>query len=198
MTNFSVIQGLVGLVDANDNEAVINASGELKVALDATASLGKIKIEGDPSGNLADVSSSGELKVVQAPPTPPPGTTPFNIIASGNLGGNANGYDTFTIPNGTNAIVQTFKASAEGESRSKCELYSDPLGVDATGPNGGDNIPASWVLIDVTYTDNNKNVSPQSEDVSYPGDGTARIVLRRKRLEGGGREIFGRIDGYYS
>jgi len=186
--SFNVVQGLVEITDANDNQALITADGQLTV---------QSTIRGAATGNLLEVSSSGEAKVVQSPAQAPPGTTAFNITVNGDVGGNQNSYSYFIIPTGNNAIIQSFKASAEDEVRSKVELYHDPLGANPTGGQGGSNIPASWVLIDVTHTAGNKNVSPQAEDVLYPGDGAARIALRRKRLDNGSREIFGKVEGYY-
>lgn len=152
---------------------------------------GIIQIYG-ANGNVAEVNTSGELKVVTAPPTTPPGNTSWNITEYGNVNGEEFAY--FTVPNGESAIIQRFKASGEGETRNKVELWLD---VDGDNPNNSGDIPNSWVLIDLINTSNNFFVSPQDENISYLGDGTLRIALARIRMENGNREIFGKVEGYY-
>ncbi|MFT6841396.1 MAG: hypothetical protein ACJASR_000156, partial [Psychroserpens sp.] len=60
-------------------------------------------------------------------------------------------------------------------------------------------IPVSWSLISIPiYISNNGNATlPLDEETIYPGDGVARIALRRKRLEASSREISTQYFGYY-
>ena len=140
------------------------------------------------------------LEIVIPPPEPPPGTTSvvFNTESEGrDVSGNQNSYSYRTITNGTTFKIQQFSGDGEGESRSKIELYHDPNGDNPTGGQGGNNIPAAWVLIDVIYiSDGGGRQQTQDLNTSYTGDGTARIAIRRKRLEGGTRELFGKVIGY--
>lgn len=145
-----------------------------------------VKIEdGSGSGREAYVDVSNRLLVAIAPPSPPPATTEVLEVAQSNLNGTAN--LVYTIPTGENLVVQNFRGGAEGGGKSsKVELFYDPNG------NG-----SGMTLISVGYvgdTNFNFNVNYTVPD---PGNGTRAIRLRRVRLDGGGREVFGSWQGYY-
>jgi hypothetical protein len=152
------------------------------------------------SGNVADVDSSNQLKVVTPPPVPPSGTTPVTILGDTPLdvGGEDNEYSYFTIPNGETLILQSIFISFEGNNaQSKVEIYDDPTATDPTGPNGGDTIPGTWNLILINHIEFNSVSIPLNENETYLGDGTRRIALRRKRLDAGARELYAKLSGYY-
>lgn len=152
-------------------------------------------VSADGNDYKAKVTAAGELNVITTPPTPPPGTNSQGVVVQQDVSGNQNVYTYFTIPNGETLNLQSFSGDAEGESRSKIELYHDPLGVNPTGSQGGNNIPASWVLIEVVYVGTGRTIG-LDDTVEYDGDGDARIALRFKRLESGTREMFGKWTGY--
>lgn len=139
-------------------------------------------VDGNGSGIKAIIDSSGRLTVATPPPEPPPGTTAVNVVVQGNVGGNDDIYTNYTIPSGQTLTITRFSGGAEGDKASKVELY-----YDSTGSGVG-------TLIRVAYL-NNSNFD-YALNVEYVGDGTARIRLRRARLDAGSREIAGFWDGF--
>jgi len=137
----------------------------------------------DSEGNEADVTPGGRLKVSQEPPTPPPNTTPVNRTFYTNMVGTQ--VDTYTIPSGVTLHIQRLSAGAEhSRDGSVVELWYDP---DGTGTNAE--------IIDVLFV----NGTSEQHDLNaeYVGDGSAAILLVRRRLDGGSRRIFARWEGYY-
>lgn len=147
---------------------------------------GKVFLKGyDEFGNEVDAvfTSDGKLQVSTPPPTPPEDTTAVSQMAQSDMSGTS---DTdYTIPNGETLVIQRFIGGGEGDgSTSKVELYYDPNG-NGTG----------MTLIAVGYvSDNNFQFDL---NVSYTGDGTRNIKMRRTRISSGTREVFGKWEGYY-
>lgn len=91
----------------------------------------------------------------------------------------------YTITNGKILTLQILQAGAESNNigGSKVTLFEDP--------NGNLSV---LNLITVLYV--NGSSAEASLSVTYVGDGTRRIVMRRAALAGASREIFGRWKGF--
>lgn len=142
------------------------------------------------TGNIAEVTSAGELKVVQAPPVTPAGNTSINrpVAPLIDLNGGSTDLDVFVIPITETLTVQTLLMSAEDRGKeSKVTLYYAPAGL----LNGTEEILAMGHLSGMV-------VSPQVLDNVYIGDGTAAIILERRRMDTGKREIFGKWQGHHT
>jgi len=131
----------------------------------------------------AQVDASGQLKVVTPAPAPPEGTTGVSRTEYGSV--STTDDDVYIIPNGEDLVVQRLSGGAEtGNGGSVIELWYDPNG-DGTG----------MTIIDSIMADGSSD--QHSLDVTYTGDGTKSIRMRRRRFGGGAIEIFGRWEGYY-
>lgn len=165
--------------------AGVNASNQLKVeASFAAGASSTVKIQGDTSGNIAEVTASGELKTVNPTPAPPSGTDAVSEIQSGDVN-STTGIDTvYTITNGKELTIQRLSGGAEtSNSGSLIELFEDPNG-DKTVLN----------LIEKVYV---SGASDQKDlSAEYSGDGTRRILMRRRNFGGGTYEITGAWSGY--
>jgi len=130
------------------------------------------------------VSPTRRLLVSQEPPSPPPETTRVKQSAYTDMSGT---IDTdYVIPNGETVVLQRFSAGAEDDSPqgNVIELWHDP---DATGN--------SMVLIDVLFS---SGASDQHDlNDAFLGDGTAQIKMRRRRLSGEAKLVYGAWEGYY-
>jgi len=137
------------------------------------------------TGDEANVDVSGRLQVSTPTPVPPPASTAVVQSVDGQLGNNAVFNSFFTITNGNTLTIQRFTAAGEGGANNGWffELHEDPLGV---GTSGGP-IQPSWNLIELMVIP--ANGDSKFVDVaatSFSGDGTRRIVMRVRRLGGGG------------
>ena len=115
-----------------------------------------------------------------------PADTTEVIITGRSSTNSTTGIDAYhTITNGKFLNFQLFEACAESNSigGSVVEIYDDP--------NGDLSV---LTLISVMYV-NGASYQYTLSDV-LEGDGTRRIVLRRKVFSGSSREIFGRIKGF--
>jgi len=130
------------------------------------------------------VSTSRRLLVSNEPPTSPPDTTSVRETFSGNI--SATDDQFYLIPNGETLFIQRLSAGAEVDSTagSVIELYYD---INGTG--------LGMILLDSIFASGNSDQHDLNEN--FIGDGTKRILLRRRRLTGGASEIFGRWEGYY-
>ncbi len=140
----------------------------------------------DSGGSRIDLlaSSDGRLLVSTPPPTNPTGTTPIEDIQLSDENSTDNHF--VVIPTGQAVTIQRFKAGGEGDNRGNAVYLF-------YAPNGN---TSGLVLIEVLYVDG----SSRQIDLNYTsavGDGTKSILLRRKRLSSGMREIFGKWEGYY-
>ena len=135
------------------------------------------------NGNVLEPNANGSIPVTTVV-TPPPASTP--IIQEGFSSTNSiAGVDTiYSIPNGEVLHITSLDAGAEFNSAgSVVELFDDING-NLTGMN----------RISEIYV--NANSDEKSVDENFTGDGTRRIVLRRRAFGGGAREISGRWRGY--
>lgn len=128
------------------------------------------------------VSATRRLLVSQEPPTPPPSTTSVVRSEYSSMSGSV---DTiYTITSGKTLVIQRLSAGFEFSNAGKAvELYEDPNG-DLSVLN----------VIDVIM--GNGNSDQHDLNATYDGDGTRRIVMRRRMLSGGSELIFGRWEGY--
>lgn len=90
----------------------------------------------------------------------------------------------YVITDGTTLTIQRLTASGEDSLNGNiCELWYDPNG-DKTG----------MTLICVINTDGNFDYKDLNNE--YTGNGTRRIVMRRRRLAGGVAYIYAKWQGY--
>lgn len=137
----------------------------------------------DPTNQYeAKVDSSGRLLVSQEAATPAD-TTEVRQTAQSSI--NSAADTIYTITNGKTLTIQILSAGSEANTTggSKVELYEDPNG-NLTG----------MVLISVIYV--NGNSFQNSLSISYVGNGTRRIVMRRNAFAGASREVFGSWKGF--
>jgi hypothetical protein len=148
---------------------------------------GSVTLEdGSGSKRLATIDESLRLRVAFAPPSPPPATTPVAISGLSEVGGTP--INTFyTIPNGQTLFIQRFSGGGQGGTDSSVvELFYDPNG----------NLTGMTLLRAGYVSGNNFEFTFNTEVVNFLGNNTRRIVMRRRRLDGGNREIAGFWDGY--
>lgn len=178
------------LFDGNGNAVTVVADGGGVFLLRTYAKLaagnsnvGYVGIVDKDGVNKANVTGQGSLEVYVPQPTPPPGTTEVRISATSSLSGTF--ADTFyTIPDGEVLVVQSFSGGAADSLKdSKVSLYCDPLG---TG--------VDMELVRTAYV-GNTNFDYQL-GLSFPGNGVSRVVLRRRAIDSGPREIAGFWNGY--
>jgi len=129
------------------------------------------------------VNPSRRMLVSQEPPTPPPATLAVVATEFSDMSGTV---DTIIPITDTKILtLQRFAGGAEvdGPAGNVIELFDDPNG-DLSVLN----------VIDVIFASGNSD----QHDLNAPfiGDGTRRIILRRRRLGGGAREIFARVEGF--
>jgi hypothetical protein len=128
------------------------------------------------------VNTAGRLLVSQEPPTPPAATTPVKISAKDVMSATV---DTFyTITSGKTLTIQRLSAGAQSSNSGHIiELYEDPNG-DLSVLN----------IIDDIYV----NGSSSQKDLlgDFIGDGTRRILLRRRAFGGGNNDVTGIWQGY--
>ncbi len=134
--------------------------------------------------NAANVDASGRLQVMIPPPATPEGKTRVVKTEYSNLDGTQD--NVYVIPNGETLTLQRFNAGGECDSDTGnvVELWYDPNG------NGAD-----MEIIDVIFCSGTS--SQHDLNVDYVGDGVKAIRMRRKRLSGGAKWVFGRWEGFY-
>lgn len=115
----------------------------------------------------------------------PPGTTPIDINIFGDVSSTA-GIDTFfVITSGKTLTIQALSGGSEFHSSgSVVELFHDP---DA-------DLGVNLERIETIFV--NGDSDSVIVDRKFVGDGTARIVLRRRRYANSAREIWGRWRGF--
>lgn len=144
-----------------------------------------IQLVGESEGNfyLAKVSESGRQLIDTSPPAPPADTTSVVVTEYGNVSTNDD-YD-FLIPNGETLKIQRFSGGAEPGDGSVVELWHDPNGTKI-----------GMIIIDTIFSNGHSDQHDLNEQ--YIGNGTRRIIMRRKALgSSSAREMFGRWEGYY-
>jgi hypothetical protein len=169
----------VQLVDENGDSVPVDKDvfatdtqkGVLLVGEDKDGIMRRIRVEAD--GRL--ISSASVVN--------PPGTTQVNQSVQSNVG--TTDDSDYVIPNGELLIIQQFSGGAEGDvDGSKVELFVFEDGTKTVGQ-----------LLDVVYV-NGSNGS-DSINQGFVGDGSRLVTIRRSRLAGSGKEIFGKWQGYY-
>lgn len=133
------------------------------------------------------VNTDGSLNVVPLlNPPAPANTTPVNISAFGQVA-STSGVDTYyTITNAKTLTIQTFLAGAEETTGgSIVSLFYDP--------NGNLSVLTRISSLFVNGVSDNAPVAQ-----NFVGNGTRRIVLRRRGYTTSSREMFGQWIGYES
>lgn len=150
----------------------------------------------DPNNVYINLTSdaSGRLAVSTQAPTVPEDTDPVVQVADGTMSANTTLDDYYTITNGLDLVIQRFNAGAvQTTGGNVVELYYDPNGSTPTPPAVG----AGWILISVAFIpDSGGNYTEDLSPVTYPGDGTGRIVLRRTHQSGNGLRVFAKFSGF--
>jgi hypothetical protein len=136
-----------------------------------------------PSGFVADVTNSNQLKVSTPPPTPPAASNPignevFSVVSAVE--------DTFSIPltNAKTATITRLTVSVEPVNNgTSIELFED---IDGDGLNlrrfARADLNGDFGFIDLLET--------------IVGDGIKRILMRVEPKGGGAREVFRRWEGF--
>ncbi len=173
------------------NDVGVTGSGFLQIeTTPAPGTTTDISIKDPIDGYFVSVTSSGELKVVNPPPSTPAGTTSINqgeVVYPGKNGGEED--IMYTISTGSTLYLQRFTGGTEATSVTgaggKIELWYDP-----DGDMGG-----NAELINVAYLTTNNFQYDLA--LSYVGDGTKRIVLRATNWSSSnGKEFAMFFDGY--
>jgi 3D (Asp-Asp-Asp) domain-containing protein len=183
MTGPIVVANPISLTDQAGNEVDVTTNGEMKVeTVPAAGSTQNCKIEGDVTGNIAEVNASGELKVIAAQPTPPPATTAVRVVEKGSISGTVDNF--YTITNTKTLSIQRLSGGAESSNSGHIiELFEDASG---TG--------TPLVAIEDIYVNGQSGQKDLLGD--YVGDGTRRILLRRRAFGGGASEVTAIWQGY--
>lgn len=184
-TTFSIYEPDLPLRIRNENTSnTTNVS--LKVGCASVAIEGGTVISGVDEDNVlrqVSVDRRGRLQTTITFPEAPPNTSEINQTAYNSISADA---DTlYTITNGKTLNILTLSGGGEAStSGSAVELWDDPNG-NLTGMSI---IEAIFIA---ASSSNNGTVN-----FSVVGNGTRRIVMRRKRLDGGTKLVFGRWTGY--
>ena len=159
-----------------------DGGGHLKVTLDGSTA-GQVEIKSGINGQVATVDSTNRL-LVSTNVTAPVGTTEIIQTEYSDSSGTQDSF--YTITNGETLTLTRFSAGAASSTEgSVIELYYAPNG-NTTGLE----------IIDVIFA---KGSSDQHDLLQeFVGDGTRAILLRRERLDGGSRLMFGRWEGFES
>lgn len=130
------------------------------------------------------VNSDGSINAAIVQPPAPSNAVPVNISAFGDVASTA-GVDTYyTITNGETLTIQYLLAGAEYDaSGSVVELFYDP--------NGNLSVLTRISTVFVNATSDSAPVQQ-----IFTGNGTRRIVLRRRGFGANAREIFAQWFGY--
>ena len=142
-------------------------------------------IEDSESGANLRVNGDGSLNTIPLVNPPAPlNTTPVNISAFGDVASKT-GVDTYyTITNTKTLTIQSFVAGAEYDSAgSVVEMFYDP--------NGDLSV---LTRISTIFVNGQSDNTPVQQ--TFTGDGTRRVILRRRGYGANGREIFGQWFGY--
>lgn len=142
-------------------------------------------IEDSSTGVNLKVNADGSLNVIpQLTPESPSGAVPVIISAFGDVA-SVDGVDTYyTITSGETLTIQTLIAGAEYDGAgSIVELFYDP--------NGDLSVLIRLSALFINGASDNNPVNQE-----FIGNGTRRIVLRRRGFGANAREVFGQWIGY--
>lgn len=142
-------------------------------------------IEDGTTGDNLKINSDGSINTVpQLNPEAPANTTQVIQETFGDVASTAGVDLAYTIPNGETLTIQLFGAGAEQTTAgSVVELFYDP--------NGDLSVLTRVSTLFVNGTSDNTPVNQE-----FIGNGTRRIVMRRRGYDGSAREIFGQWIGY--
>jgi len=186
-TNGATPQGFFRLQTQFKRGSIKSSSHRLGDTLhdDNDAELVIAAIEGkDEAGFFRQVRvlESGGILVESASLTTPPDTTAVRRVAFSGVSTQSD--DIYTITSGKTLVIQRFSAAIESSTAgSIVELYEDPNG-DLSVLNAIEILIESGGSAQVSIND------------QFIGNGTRRIVMRRRRFDGGSRTIFARWEGY--
>ena len=144
-----------------------------------------VGIENITTGNDLAVNTDGSLNVVPLLNPPAPANTLAVVISAfGNVNSTA-GTDTYyTITNTKVLTIQTLlSGSEETTGGAIVELFYDP-NANLTG----------MTRISTEFINGSSDYAPVGQ--SFTGNGTRRIVLRRRSYSSSAREMFGQWIGY--
>lgn len=141
-------------------------------------------IEDSTTGDNLKVNPDGSINVAGQVISVPPNTTEVDQNVFGSVS-STTGVDTiYVIPNGETLTIQQLSGGAEEHtSGSIIELFEDPNG----------NLSVLNRIETVFVNGDSRQVTVQRE---FVGDGTRRIILRRRRYASNAKEIWGRWRGY--
>ena len=130
------------------------------------------------------VNSNGSINVTSVPVSAPSNATPVVRTAFGAVSSTSGIDDLYTITSGKDLTIQVLQAGAEENTGgSAVDLFHDPNG----------NLTGMTRLI--TLYENGDSTSDPIEQ-TFTGNGTARIVMRRRGFSNNAREMFARWTGY--
>lgn len=130
----------------------------------------------------ARILESGGILVENASLSTPPDTARVEQVAYSSVATSADLF--YPITNGKTLVMQRLSAGAEASTAGTVvELWEDPNG-DGSVLN----------IIEALFASG--DASQVSMGAEFVGNGTRRILLRRLRLDGGAKRIFGRWEGY--
>jgi len=157
------------------------------ISNDDDAELGKSVITGEDSNGIfqnISANSDGSLNTVPTVPDTPSGSTEVIREEFSDISTTSGTDNVYTITNGTTLTITAFAAGAEDETGgSVIELFDDPNG-DLSVLN----------RISTLFTNGTSMQIIIAED--FDGDGTRRIVLRRRGYTANAREIFAQWRGF--
>lgn len=144
-----------------------------------------LSAEDTDTGTFDNVKSTDGRLLVSQEVVAPAGTTAIDEQAFGDVS-TTSGTDTiYTITNGTTLTIQLLHATAEDETGgSLVELFEDP---------NGDLSVLNRIGLPLIV---NGSFDTEIIGTEYEGDGTRRIVMRRRGYTASAREIGGRWQGF--
>lgn len=140
-----------------------------------------IRIRDATGSVLVKISVSGEMHTTTAIEAPP-GATPFELVARSDMSGQADSFQSVAV--GETLVVQRLSGSAGASVEgSTVELFHDAAG-DLS----------NLVFIDDVVMSGGSESTVLTHMIT--GSATMRLVMRRRRLDGGAKPIKGRVEGY--
>lgn len=186
LSGFSLPLGSVSLEAGAKVEPVDNIENALHVGNgegDVPSTRGFFLMGEDSSGVARRVRTESDGRLISsASVTNPPGTTTITESYLSNVSTTID--NDYVIPNGEVIVIQQFSGGAEGDvDGSKVELFVFEDGTKTTGE-----------LLSVVYV--NGSNGTDSINKGFVGNGSRLVTIRRSRLAGSGKEIFGKWQGY--
>lgn len=152
-----------------------------------------VKVKDSVSGVTVKITPAGQMYVATVPEAPPD-TTPIRRTGYSSVAGHVD--NVYLITSGKNLVIQTAAYSGEASvDGSRVEFWHDPSGnyIDVTDLSTLTN----FELLFVGFL-NGDGGQIDGTERKFLGDGTGQIVMRRERLGGGAKWIFGKWVGYES